>query len=146
MRQLFIYILFIACVGMLATGCSNTRPADDEGSTQPGSVLDGSIAKKDLKKKAVWKKVIAVKDVKSGKSKTFKINGSEWKIRWKTKPGKAGDDEFIVLLNDKDNQTSEVIANVSGSDEDFAFLEGKGEYYLQITTGQPYEIVVEEVR
>jgi hypothetical protein len=141
-------VVLVVLVATLALACNKAK-LDQEAreKAEQGTILDGSIAKKDLKKKPQWKPVFKVKDKKSQKTKVFKISGGEWKIRWRTVPGKKGDDEFIIMLNDRNNQdVAEIIANVTGADEDFAYLEGKGEYYLQVTTTQPYEIIIEEAR
>lgn len=149
---MFRHLLRLFAIVVLAvsvTACNKAAKLEQDAREQAeqGTILDGSIAKKDLKKKPQWKPVFKVKDKKSQKTKVFKISGGEWKIRWRTVPGKKGDDEFIIMLNDRNNQdVAEIIANVTGADEDFAYLEGKGEYYLQVTTTQPYEIIIEEAR
>lgn len=142
LRQLWM-ALVVPVLALTLASCGG------EASQADAALVDGSIGKSELKVQPKWKEVLRVRNKKNHKTKQFKISGSEWKIKWRTKPGKAaaGDEEFIIILYDKNNQdVSEIIANVSGEDEDFAFLEGKGEYFLSINTDQPYEVVVEEIK
>jgi hypothetical protein len=120
------------------------REAADSADAQ--SVMEGSIAKSSTKKAARWKEVLAVKNKKNAKTKTFRISGNEWKIRWKTKPkrGQEGEEFLVVLYDKKNKDVNEIIANDMGQVEDFLYLDGKGDYFLEITTNLAYELVVEE--
>jgi hypothetical protein len=120
------------------------REAADSADAQ--SVMEGSIAKSSTKKAARWKEVLTVKNKKNAKTKTFRISGNEWKIRWKTKPkrGQEGEEFLVVLYDKKNKDVNEIIANDMGLVEDFLYLDGKGDYYLDITTNLSYELVVEE--
>ncbi len=138
--------LFIAAALMVGCDAERVRREAAEGA-EGQSVMEGSIAKSGTKKTAVrWREVLALRNKKSVKTKTFKISGAEWKIRWKTKPKKGQEtEEFLVVLYDKKNKdVNEIIANDMGEVEDFLYLDGKGDYYLDVTTNMPYELVVEE--
>ena len=147
-QQLIITMLVV----LFAFGCtkSNTETLVDEALSQSdnGQIMEGSIGTQENPKiKAQWRKVKSFKDTKSKKTETFKITGGEWKISWKTKPKKKKGSEFIIMLYDKKHPDApEVIANVTGSDDDFTTLEGKGAFYLDIKTKQPYEIKIEELK
>ena len=141
-------VLLTLLLAALVVGCDGERvrrEAADGASEQ--SVMEGSIGKAGTKKTAArWREVLALRNKKNVKTKTFKIAGSEWKIRWKTKPKKGQEtEEFLVVLYDKKNKdVNEIIANDMGEVEDFLYLDGKGDYYLEVTTNMPYELVVEE--
>lgn len=113
------------------------------GEASTSNIAEGSDEKVQLK----WVKLYNLKGSKSKKSKIFKITGKEWKISWKTTPQKNKEGEFILLLRDKRNKNdAEIIANVSGADEDTRYLNSKGSYYLVVSTNQNYEIFVEELK
>lgn len=136
-------LALVAVLAVATTGCGSSTSETD------AALVDGSIGKAELKVQPKWKEVLRVRNIENHKTKRFEISGSEWKIKWRTKPGRnsTGDEDFIIILYDKNNQdVSEIIANVTGEDEDFTFLEGKGEYYLDIKTSQPYEVVVEQIK
>lgn len=139
--------LVIGLAVAFASGCDEDRVRREaaEGA-EAQSVMEGSIAKSGVKKAARWREVLVVKNKKTVKTKTFKITGAEWKIRWKTKPKKGQEtEEFLVVLYDKKNKdVNEIIANDLGEVEDFLYLDGKGDYYIEVTTNMPYELVVEE--
>ncbi len=113
--------------GEISEGPTHTNQFKDEGSG-----------------KLKWKKVLTLKGNSSKKSKVFKITGKEWKISWKTNP-KNKDGEFIVILKDKKNKaSSDMVANLTGDDEDVRYMTGSGNYYLNIKSDQNYEITVED--
>jgi hypothetical protein len=145
--HLHTHLLYVAAL-FLALGlssCDGIQSAKDE--ARNGNVLDGSVGGEKVEKKLAWHAVLAVNGKASRTSETFKISGQEWKISWKTTPVKGKEDEFIIILFDKANpDVSEIIVNVTGSDTDFAYLEGKGQFYLMVTTSQPYEIKIDEQR
>ncbi len=129
------------------TGCNETRreamnrALNGEASTS--NIAEGNEEKLKLK----WNKIYNLKGTKSKKSKVFKITGKEWKISWKTTPQKSKEGEFILLLRDKRNKSdAEIIANVTGADEDTRYLNSKGNYYLVVNTNQNYEVFVEELK
>jgi len=112
------------------------------GEASTSNIAEGN----DEKLKLVWNKIYNLKGSKSKKSKVFKISGKEWKISWKTTPQKNKEGEFILLLRDKRNKSdAEIIANVTGADEDTRYLSSKGNYYLVVNTNQNYEVWVEEL-
>lgn len=140
---LFSYFLWI----FLFLGCNETRREAMNrafnGEASTSNIAEGSDEKVQLK----WVKLYNLKGTKSKKSKIFKITGKEWKISWKTTPQKNKEGEFILLLRDKRNKNdAEIIANVSGADEDTRYLNSKGSYYLVVSTNQNYEIFVEELK
>lgn len=110
--------------------------------------MDGSLDRSELRVKPKWYTVSTVEGNGSKQSEPFRINtDGDWKIRWRTTPGAQGTDEFVIILYDKNDEfINEIIANVAGQDEDFAYLEGKGEYFIEIKSSQEYQVVVEEQR
>lgn len=95
-----------------------------------------------------WRKVSEFKGTRSMKTKTFKIKGKEWKVNWNVEEKGKDNGEFIVILhNKKDKNDTEIIAQQTGSGPDFAPFEGgQGEYYLEVTSSQPYSIEVHEYK
>lgn len=77
-------------------------------------------------------------------TETFHVPSKEWTISWDTKPGKSGDGNFIVYVYDANNPkvVSQVAANVIGASDESTIMRGEGDYYLAITTTQPYDITV----
>jgi hypothetical protein len=142
------YVRFAALALLVAlAGCNNAERAVDKAGrdAESGTLPDGSIGRKELRRKLRWQSVLSLKDRKTQNTQVFKIASNDWKVRWKTRPGVKGVDEFIVILYDKANPSgSEIVANVTGEDEDFVNMEGRGTYYLSINTTQNYEIVIEE--
>ncbi len=135
-----IRLLLLLLVALLV-GCD----AVNDGSTRNTDRVEGSVGADT--KKGTWYKVAQVTGTGKKTTETFKISGSEWKISWKTTAAKGKADEFIVILNDKQNpDLYEIIVNVTGTDEDLVFLEGKGQYYLTVTTTQQYSIDIQELR
>ncbi len=124
---LFLTSLFLSSCGEISEGPAHKNQINEEGSG-----------------KLKWKKVLTLKGNSSKKSKVFKITGKEWKISWKTNP-KNKDGEFIVILKDKKNKaSSDMVANLTGDDEDVRYMTGSGSYYLNIKSDQNYEITVED--
>jgi hypothetical protein len=143
LRTNIVFAVLVLFLGL--TGCDGIQSAKEE--AKSGNKLDGSIGGDKVEKKLAWHNVIAVNGKASRTSETFKITGQEWKISWKTTALKGKEDEFIIILFDKSNpDVSEIIVNVTGTDTDFAYLEGKGQFYLMVTTSQPYEIKIDEQR
>ena len=109
--------------------------------------MDGEVAEKKLDMKPRWKKVEEFSGTETMETPVFKIKGKEWQIKWSVKPTNS-DAEFILILYDSKNpEYMEVIANTEVKENDFAYLEGKGEYYLSINAKNvKYKVSVEEVK
>jgi hypothetical protein len=140
--KIFVFTLSF----FILISCNETRrEAIDRvynGEASTSNIAEGSEKKLQFQ----WNKVYNLKGSKSKKSKVFKISGKEWKISWKTTPKNQKEGEFILLLRDKRNKSdAEIIANVTGADEDTRYLNSKGSYYLVINTNQNYEVWVEEL-
>lgn len=140
--KMFVFTLSF----FILINCNETRrEAIDKvysGEASTSNIAEGSEKKLQFQ----WNKVYNLKGSKSKKSKVFKISGKEWKISWKTTPKNQKEGEFILLLRDKRNKSdAEIIANVTGADEDTRYLNSKGSYYLVINTNQNYEVWVEEL-
>lgn len=144
--QIKIFISFFILIITLL-GCNETR-REAVNRAFNGEASSSNIAEGNEEKiKLQWNKIYNLKGTKSKKSKVFKITGKEWKISWKTNPQKNKEGEFILLLRDKRNKSdAEIIANVTGADEDTRYLNSKGNYYLVVNTNQNYEITVEELK
>lgn len=158
-NPLFKYIFFLISFGLILSSCNRTESLIDtalsnskENATTASSnktqLMNGDLGAERTKVKPKWRAIKKFKGKKSRKTESFKINGKEWKVSWKTKtPPNKEDAEFILLLKNRNNkEDSHVIANYTGSDEDFSFLEGIGEYYLQINSTQDYEITIHELK
>jgi len=115
---------------------------------EPGSDASPEISVERIAKPK-WKLLKSVKGKKSQKSPAFKVGSEEWKIRWEVKSRDNDDSEFIIIMHNKnDKQDSEIVAQQMGSGKDFAdFTGGIGdEYYLDISSKQPYEVWIEEYK
>ena len=121
-----------------------TSSTNNTSSKTKSSATSTSAAKsKTSKKKAVWQPVVKLSGTKNRKTKPFKVNADEWKIKWKTKPGKG---EFIIILHDRNSDFTEIITTTDEAETNFQTMRDGGEYYLQIESQRPYEISVEEYR
>lgn len=130
-RTILTCFLLIAC----------TSPESD---SSPESVpLTGTITRSEVRIKEKWRPLVKIISQKPQKTPPFRVSGREWKIHWKNKaPG-----ELILILYDANNPDySEIIANTSTVDEDVVYLNGKGQYLLEVVGKQPYEVFVEELR
>lgn len=67
--------------------------------------------------------------------------GDEWAIEWATQPGQYGDMNFIIHISDGD-----VAANIIGPGHDISYKHQPGTYYLEINSGQLWQIKVWEKR
>ncbi len=72
--------------------------------------------------------------------------GAEWAIEWKTTPGQYGDMLFQIFINGGDGSLAGVAANVIGAGHDTTYQHQAGTYYLEVNSGQSWEIVVSEKR
>jgi hypothetical protein len=99
--------------------------------------------------KPKWRKVATFTGKKGQKSPKFKVGG-EWKVEWDVKKGEGKkNSEFILILhNARDKNDSEIITTQVGPGKDFADFEqeAEAEYYFDINSELPYEIVVSEYR
>jgi hypothetical protein len=95
------------------------------------------------KKRGQWRLISKLTGSKNRKTKPFRVNGDEWKIKWKTKPGKG---EFIVILHDKNSDFTEIITTTDEAESNFQTMRDGGDYYLQIESARPYEVAIEEYR
>jgi len=163
--RLILGIIFITSSSAVITSCStdsideavegeqetNSLPSSKRDKDKNGDPIDSDGGAEIPPERIVghkWRKVSEIRGTKSMKSKTFKIKGKEWKVNWVVE--EKGDDngEFIVILhNKKDKNDTEIIAQQTGSGPDFAPFEGgQGEYYLEITSSQPYSIEIQEYK
>ena len=90
-----------------------------------------------------WSQVARWEGKSSKNTETFHISSYEWRISWDTWPGEHGEGNFAVFARDAGGGLVGVVANVIGADTDSTIMRGAGDYYLGISTGQPYVIVVE---
>jgi hypothetical protein len=93
---------------------------------------------------ASWHEVQTIKGQAIKQTETFTIKGDEWRISWDTKPGKHGDMNFQIYVYNASGGLENVAANVIGKDNESTIMRGSGSYYLQINSGQPYTIKVED--
>ena len=80
-------------------------------------------------------------------TETFTIPGGakEWRISWDTRPNPdyGMDMNFIITIYKSSGSMKGIAANVIGIDTDSTIMRGSGDYYLEILSGQLYDIVVE---
>jgi hypothetical protein len=76
-------------------------------------------------------------------TETFHVPSYEWRISWKTEPGKYGDMNFQIYVYEISSSIPQIVANVIGYDMDSSIMRGAGDYYLTINSAQPYRIIVE---
>jgi hypothetical protein len=120
---------------------SSAKPS--KGEQEPEKISVERVAK------PKWKLLKRFEGKSNKKTSTFKVNAEEWKISWRVQSRGKDDGEFIIILhNKKDKNDSEIVAQQVGSGEDFAdFTGGAGEeYYLDVTSKQPFEIWIEEYK
>jgi len=75
-------------------------------------------------------------------TETFHVPSDQFKISWDTKPGNF-EGNFIFTINNADGSFKAAGANVIGANNESTIVRGAGDYYLSITTTQPYKIYVE---
>ncbi|PIN87738.1 hypothetical protein COV12_02225 [Candidatus Woesearchaeota archaeon CG10_big_fil_rev_8_21_14_0_10_32_24] len=80
-------------------------------------------------------------------TETFTIPSNEWKISWDTTErvieGQSFQMNFQIFVYKSNGELAGLVANVVGDDADSSIMRGKGNYYLQINSGQPYDIKIE---
>jgi hypothetical protein len=77
-------------------------------------------------------------------TETFEIKTQEWIVRWST----SGTSNFSITVHNADTgRMVDLIANIIGSGQDYSVMRGKGNYYLEISTSQPYIIeIIEKIK
>ncbi len=145
MKKIFIIITFLL---PFFTACNDIESLEENvQKTEENNLMDGELSKKKLKVKPRWKQVKEISGKETLETRPFKIKGKEWQIKWSVKEN--GDEpEFILILYDKNDPSfTEVIANTDEAENDFAYLEGKGEYYLAVNAKNVrYKVTIEEVK
>jgi hypothetical protein len=77
-------------------------------------------------------------------TETFHITSDTWYVGWATKPGQYGNMNFQICIYNADGSLKGIAANVIGASNDQTVMRGSGDYYLEINSGQPYDVVVQE--
>ena len=90
-----------------------------------------------------WSQVARWEGSSSRSTETFHVPSHEWRISWDTWPGEQGETTFAIFVYDAGGGYLGMAANVIGANSDSRTMQGAGDYYLGINTGQPYVIVVE---
>ncbi|HUV95426.1 MAG TPA: hypothetical protein VMX14_11455 [Anaerolineae bacterium] len=90
-----------------------------------------------------WRQVARWQGNSSRSTETFHVPSHEWRISWDTWPDEYGETTFAVFLYDAGGGYLGMAANVTGANSDSRTMQGAGDYYLAISTGQRYVIVVE---
>lgn len=93
-----------------------------------------------------WRDVRVFKGSSIKNTESFDIQGEEWRINWKTKPGEYGAMNFQIFVYNADGSLKDLVANIIGEGEDSSVIRGAGRYYLQFNTAQPYAVLVQEYR
>jgi len=95
---------------------------------------------------ASWQEVMTISGQSTKKTDLFTVTANRWRVSWATKPGGYGATNFAVWVYRANGDTVGLIANIIGAGQDDGYEYGAGSYYLDITSSQPYGIVVEELR
>ncbi len=90
-----------------------------------------------------WSQVARWEGNTSRSTETFRVPSHEWRISWDTWPGEHGETTFAIFVYDAGGGYLGMAANVIGANSDSRIMQGAGDYYLGISTGQSYVIVVE---
>ena len=90
-----------------------------------------------------WSQVARWEGNTSRSTETFHVPSHEWRISWDTWPDEQGETTFAIFVYDAGGGYLGMAANVIGASSDSRTMQGAGDYYLGISTGQPYVIVVE---
>ena len=99
--------------------------------------------KESVKDDSPWYPIVRWQGKSIKNTETFHIPINEWRISWKTEPGKYGDMNFQIYVYKPPSELPNVVANVIGYDVDSSIMRGAGDYYLTINSGQSYIIIVE---
>jgi len=78
-------------------------------------------------------------------TETFTV-GDEWAIEWVTRPAQRGDATFGITTHDKNGSPVHSDAGIVGTGHDVSYRHQPGEYYLEINSGQMWQVVVWEKR
>ncbi len=79
-------------------------------------------------------------------TETFSVSSDRWRLRWSTEPGSLGAMNFIVFVHRESGGLYAAAANVIGRSSGSSVFRLPGDYFLEIITGQPYGIFIEEER
>ncbi len=90
-----------------------------------------------------WRQVARWEGKSSKNTETFHVPSHEWRISWDTWRDEQGETTFAIFVYDAGGGYLGMAANVIGANSDSRTMQGSGDYYLGISTGQPYVIVVE---
>jgi hypothetical protein len=122
---------------------TNQKTVSNDESEEAATVLEPERSKGKQ-----WRQLAGFKGKKNQKTVGFKIKNAKWQIRWNVESDGKDDAEFLVIMHNlNDPEDSEFVAQQVGAGEGFTDFEGgKGEYYLDITSAQPYSIVIEEYK
>jgi len=93
-----------------------------------------------------WTEVIRFSGSSTTTTQKFIIDAFEWRIKWSIKANNVNSDGLHVVLYNTtiDNSNPIVSSNNDLSGESYVY--NAGEYYLQITSQQNYEIIIEELK
>lgn len=130
-----IILLFILIAIITSNGSNNSQRS------KPASKTEATSSKPAAAKPAKWVKIAVFQG--SGTKKTPKFTvGSEWKVKWDTKPGQYGDMNFMVDIYKEGSDMPDSVANVIGKSKDESCQYDSGTYYLDINSGQPYIVEI----
>jgi hypothetical protein len=93
-----------------------------------------------------WHRVRSYEGAAMKDTESFDIRGDEWCIRWRTWTADGESGNFAVIVRTGEGDMKALVGNIIGAGADTSTMRGAGRYYLQIQTGQPYSVQVEEWR
>ena len=77
-------------------------------------------------------------------TETFYVPTKVWYITWKTwlEPGRKSGGLLAIWVYTEDGKYVDLVANVIGADTDSSAMRGKGHFYLEISSSQPWTVEV----
>lgn len=139
-----ILTLAILTVLVFTSACSATNTTI--GNTQAPLIIIAPTIKTNIPTTApkTWQQVITFKGSSIKTTQKFTIDSNNWRIKWSTTPGKLGDMNFQIYINDANGAPVGVAANIIGKGNDESYMTDIGEFSLTINTAQNYNIVIEQ--
>lgn len=139
--------LFLAAVAIAWFLMWMNQPVERTTVVNPVSTIEAAPAESPTSVPAAvsWHGVQKWEGSATKKTESFHITGDEWRLSWATRPGEIGAANFSISVYDvHTGQMAALAANVIGKNADTSVMRGAGDYYLDISTLQPYVIEVED--
>jgi hypothetical protein len=141
-----IIALIVLAILVFTSACSTTDTAPTTWlapliTTAPAPTMKADVPTTVAK---TWQQVITFEGSSIKTTQKFTIDSNNWRIKWSTTPGKLGDMNFQIYINDANGAPAGVAANIIGKGNDESYMTVTGEFSLTINTAQNYSIIVEQ--